>query len=118
MMSRRTGHPKELGSSIRLSLRWSYSSPLSARMFPDVSGPGAYERVALVLLYGVADPTDCPAEGEERDGPARRKPQRSCDRRQREVHRGTLTHQVHYLFNDGLGERYGWTPRIRFSRQA
>src|SRR5215218_8309142 len=38
---------------------------VSAGLFSCVSGPGSYEGGAPVLLYGVTDPTDGPAQGEE-----------------------------------------------------
>src|SRR5215208_833117 len=89
-----------------------------ARLFSDVPGPGTYEGVAPVLLYGVADPTDGPAQGEERDGTARWQPQRPCHRRQREIYGGMLVHQSQHLSGNTIGERNGDTLGIGPGRQA
>jgi hypothetical protein len=90
----------------------------SVRLFSDVPGPGTYEGAAPVLLYGVADPTYGPAEGEERHGPARRQLKHPRHRGQREIHGGTLAHQTQHLSGNGVGERDGDVLRIRPGRKA
>ena len=66
----------------------------------------------------MADPTYGPAESEERDGPARRQPQRPRHRRQREIYGGMLVHQTQHLTGNSIGERNGDTLGIGPGRQA
>jgi hypothetical protein len=70
------------------------------------------------LLYGVTDPTDRPAEAEERNRPACRQPEDSRYRRERKIHRGTLVHETQHVFGDGPRKLDGGTIRVRFGRQA
>src|ERR671916_2725326 len=92
--------------------------PKVASVLTDVARPGAYERAALVLFYGVADPTHRPPQGEERDGPTRRQPQCPRQRHEREVHGGSLPYELQGFVGDGATERDGGRVGARRGGEA
>src|ERR671916_2700333 len=92
--------------------------PKVASVLTNVARPRAYERVALVLFYGVADPAHRPPQGEERDGPARRKLQRPRQRHEPEVHGGPLAQELEGFVDDGGAEGDVGGVRVRRGREA